>query len=207
MLEQLAQTGSMEFDGVSACRHCPFCDAVSTISAKQELWPPGWICEVCGGSLPMAQGFPLLAPLLDEVAEGFDLANFPLLAEVEARNFWFVSRNELIRWLIERHAPKAQRVLEIGCGTGFTLNAVRAALPNALIAGSELHSKGLVTARRRHGGTMELFQMDARKSRLTDALDAVGAFDVLEHIPEDQNVLREIERMLKPGGVLIATVP
>ncbi len=49
--------------------------------------------------------------------------------------------------------------------------------------------------------------MDARTSSLRNALDLVGAFDVLEHIPEDDRVLAEIHRMLKPGGVLIATVP
>jgi SAM-dependent methyltransferase len=49
--------------------------------------------------------------------------------------------------------------------------------------------------------------MDARTSGLRDALDVVGAFDVLEHIPEDDRVLAEIYRMLKPRGVLIATVP
>jgi SAM-dependent methyltransferase len=152
-------------------------------------------------------GFPLLAPSLDDVNEGFDLESFPVLAAIEERNFWFESRNELIRWLVQRHAPRAERVLEIGCGTGFTLSALRQALPNARIAGSELHSMGLVTARQRHGNDVELIQMDARHCHLTEALDLVGAFDVLEHIPEDYFVLAEILRILKPGGILIATVP
>jgi SAM-dependent methyltransferase len=87
------------------------------------------------------------------------------------------------------------------------LHSLRKALPNAAIAGSELHSKGLHFAHRRHGCAVELFQMDARRSGLADALDLVGAFDVLEHIPEDQDVLHEIGRMLTPGGILLATVP
>jgi len=49
--------------------------------------------------------------------------------------------------------------------------------------------------------------MDARHCHLREALDLVGAFDVLEHIAEDGDVLAEIARMLKPGGILIATVP
>jgi len=189
------------------CRHCPACGATSAISCNQNLWPPDWLCEACGETLRHAHGFPLLAPSLDEVDEGFDLDTFPLLAEVESQHFWFMGRNELIRWLVERHAPEARRALEIGCGTGFALTALREALPSATVAGSELHSRGLVIARTRHGAAVELFQMDARKSCLTDALDLVGAFDVLEHIPEDREVLREIARMLKPGGILVATVP
>ena len=105
------------------------------------------------------------------------------------------------------YAPQAKRALELGCGTGFALRALRQALPKAQIAGSELHSLGLVTARKRHGDDVELIQMDARHCHITDALDLVCAFDVLEHIPEDDLVLAEIGRVLKPGGMLIATVP
>jgi SAM-dependent methyltransferase len=80
-------------------------------------------------------------------------------------------------------------------------------LPAARIAGSELHSRGLAAARRRHGHDVELIQMDARHCHLAETVDLVGAFDVLEHIPQDEVVLAEIARILKPGGILIATVP
>jgi SAM-dependent methyltransferase len=113
----------------------------------------------------------------------------------------------LIDWLVRRHVTEAKRVLEIGCGTGFVLFALRKALPAVRIAGSELHSRGLKFARHRHGHRVELFQMDARRSNLADAIDVIGAFDVLEHIPDDEGVLAEIHRMLRPGGRLIATVP
>jgi SAM-dependent methyltransferase/ribosomal protein S27AE len=194
-------------DPATACRHCPSCGAVSTMSHDQELWPPEWTCGACGASLPTARGFPSLAPALDEAAEGIDLENFALLAEIEARNFWFLGRNEIIRWLIDKYAPRARRALEVGCGSGIALGAMRDALPGAKIAGSELHSRGLEIARKRHGGDVELFQMDARDARLSDALDVIGAFDVLEHVAEDQEVLGEVARMLKSDGILIATVP
>lgn len=139
--------------------------------------------------------------------EGIDLENFAQLAEVEERSFWFKSRNELIRWLVQRYARDAGRVLELGCGTGYTLTALRQALPTAKIAGSELHSRGLVAARARHGDDAELLQLDARHCHLVGILDLVCAFDVLEHIPDDEAVLAEIRRTLKPGGLLIATVP
>lgn len=191
----------------SGSRHCPSCNAASSIQGDQALWPAGWTCSTCGTSLPIAHGFRLLAPDLDDTNDGFDLENFRFLADVEAGNFWFIGRNELIGWLISRFASRARRVLEIGCGTGFALSAARNALPGARIAGSELHSRGLLTARERHGEAVELFQMDARDARLTGVLDLVGAYDVLEHIADDRKVLGEVARMLKPGGILIATVP
>jgi SAM-dependent methyltransferase len=188
-------------------RLCPGCGAPSPIAPRDDLWPLAWRCASCGYVLPRAAGFAQLAAPLDETNEGFDLAGIDPLATVEEDHFWFGNRNELVRWLVRRHAPAAERVLEIGCGTGFVLAALRQALPAARIAGSELHSRGLAAARRRHGEAVELIQMDARHCHLAGTVDLVGAFDVLEHIPQDGDVLAEIARVLKPGGILIATVP
>jgi SAM-dependent methyltransferase len=188
-------------------RLCPNCGAPSTVASGDALWPPTWRCAICGYVLPRATGFAQLAASLDETNEGFDLDGIEPLAAVEEDHFWFGNRNEMVRWLVRRHAPMAQRVLEIGCGTGFVLSALRQALPAARITGSELHSRGLCAARRRHGEAVELIQMDARRCHLAETVDLVGAFDVLEHIPKDDEVLAEIRRILKPGGILIATVP
>jgi len=49
--------------------------------------------------------------------------------------------------------------------------------------------------------------MDARQIPFVDEFDVIGAFDVLEHIEEDELVLREIHKALKPGGGMMLTVP
>ncbi len=49
--------------------------------------------------------------------------------------------------------------------------------------------------------------MDARNIPFRDEFDVVGAFDVIEHIAQDVTVLTEIGRALRPGGVLLLTVP
>jgi SAM-dependent methyltransferase len=192
---------------LAATRSCPHCGAPSAVQPSEDLWPLDWRCVSCGQAPAQSGGFVLLAPALDQVNEGIELENFELLARAEEQSFWFKSRNELIRWLVERYAPHAQRVLELGCGTGYSLTALRLALPAAKLAASELHSAGLVTARVRHGKDVELLQLDARDCHLSEALDLVGAFDVLEHIEDDGPVLAGIRQALKPGGLLIATVP
>jgi SAM-dependent methyltransferase len=188
-------------------RQCKHCGSTDAIMERGALWPRDWACQSCGSGLAVRDGFVRLAPEHDEGDLGYDPENFDFLETVESGHFWFRSRNTLIGWLVRKYAPHARRVMEIGCGTGFVLNALKDAIPGAEICGSELHSKGLVIARNRHGLSVELVQMDARRTGLSSAMDMVGAFDVLEHIEEDEAVLAECARMLRPGGVLIATVP
>ncbi len=188
-------------------RECLRCGTSEEIDASSALWPEGWRCRACDFAPPRREEFVQLAPELDDLDEGFSLASYDGLRAMEDGHFWFAARNEMISWLVRHHAAHATRVLEIGCGTGYVLFALRKALPAARIAGSELHSLGLRHARRRHGHDIELLQMDARHGGLSGVFGLVGAFDVLEHIADDERVLREIHRMLQPGGILIATVP
>jgi SAM-dependent methyltransferase len=54
---------------------------------------------------------------------------------------------------------------------------------------------------------VELLQMDARALPFSEDFDAIGAFDVLEHIEDDAAVLAQAQAALKPGGLLLLTVP
>jgi SAM-dependent methyltransferase len=97
--------------------------------------------------------------------------------------------------------------LEIGCGTGSVLLALRRAAPTLALAGSELLPQGLEFARRRLGPDVLLLQMDARHVPATKEFDVIGAFDILEHVKEDQCVLAQIYGALKPGGGTLIAVP
>jgi SAM-dependent methyltransferase len=134
--------------------------------------------------------------------------NFAMLYTVEAGNFWFEPRNRLIVGLLDKYFPAARSLMEVGCGTGFVLSAIAASRPWNRLLGSELQEQGLTFARQRLNGAAQLIQMDARAipERYRN-MDVIGAFDVIEHIEEDEAVLREIHQALKPGGGLIVTVP
>jgi len=99
-----------------------------------------------------------------------------------------------------------RRYLEIGCGTGYVLNGVAQAYPQAILTGSEVFSVGLPYAASRVKNA-ELLQMDAKRIPYVDEFDVIGAFDVLEHIKEDEAVLAEMLRALRPGGGIAITVP
>lgn len=131
---------------------------------------------------------------------------FDDLANVEQGNYWFENRNRLIIWTLKTWCPAMQSYLEVGCGTGFVLSAVRKAFPAVHISATEMFSEGLDFARKRVPDA-ELQQADARLLAFENAFDALGSFDVIEHIDQDQLVLNKFHSALKPGGCLFLTVP
>jgi SAM-dependent methyltransferase len=143
---------------------------------------------------------------LIEDEETFDPDAFAHLAAAEASCFWFQGRNELIAWALGKYAPGTRSFLEAGCGTGFVLSGLREAFPHMRLVGGEYYPAGLAVARERLPG-IELLQLDARELPYEREFDAVGTFDVIEHIPEDELALAQMHRALKPGGTLLLTVP
>lgn len=137
---------------------------------------------------------------------GFDQAAFEHLPGAEEKSFWFRSRNELILWALGRYFAGARSMLEVGCGTGFVLAGVRRAHPEMRLVGAELFEAGLEVAAGRVPDA-EFHQVDARDVSFRDEFDVVGAFDVLEHIAEDELALRRMRDALRPGGGLLVTAP
>jgi SAM-dependent methyltransferase len=136
----------------------------------------------------------------------FPTETFALLAELEPRSFWFRSRNELIAWALRRYFPDAGSFLEVGCGTGFVLLGLRQRFPALRLVGGEPEEAGLAVARERLPD-VELLRLDGRDLPFDGVFDAVGAFDVLEHIDDDELALGQLRKAAKPGGGVLLTVP
>lgn len=166
----------------------------------------GWRCADCGHTPARIGGIPSFAPDLAAENEGFRADYFAALAAVEGRSFWFHARNALIVWALRNYVPDAHDILEIGCGTGFVLRGIHAAYPAARLSGSEIFGAGLEFAASRVPSA-DLYQMDARHIPFREHFDAIGAFDVIEHIDDDRAVLAEAARAIRPGGCLLLTVP
>jgi SAM-dependent methyltransferase len=140
------------------------------------------------------------------VSEPYDAALFEALAAVEPESFWFRARNRLIVSTVRRHFPEGRSLLELGCGTGFVLEALRDALPGWRLVGSELYEEGLAVARRRLP-ELELVQLDARSLPYREEFGVVGAFDMLEHVEEDEAVLAQMHEAVSAGGGVVLLVP
>ena len=165
-----------------------------------------WACSECGHEPAVVDGFTAFAPAHAAEGPGFREELFGALAEVEAESFWFRARSELVLWALRTYFPDCQRFMEIGCGTGFVLAGIRSANPEMELCGSEVFSAGLAFAAKRVPDA-RLYQMDARSIPFTAEFDVIGALDVLEHIDDDERVISEVARALRPGGGFLITVP
>lgn len=139
---------------------------------------------------------------------GYNPEYFERLIAVEDRHFWFCARNSVIRRLAAQAvaglAP-GYRVLEVGCGTGNVLRHLQTACGGGLTVGMDFHLKGLTYARSRT--SCPLVQGDARRPPFSAGFQLIGLFDVLEHVPDDAGLLRDMRRLLVENGVLLLTVP
>ena len=165
-----------------------------------------WRCPSCGDNPGMINGFIAFAPEEAQSNPGFKPEYFEALSKLEEGNFWFRARNRLITWALRRQFPAAESFFEIGCGTGFVLSAIAETCPGLRLFGSEIYSTGLEVAAKRVGKAT-FFQMDARNIPFAEEFDVIGAFDVLEHIHEDEKVLSCMYQATRARGGLILTVP
>lgn len=163
-------------------------------------------CAACGHVVPNRGDILLLAPEFADDSDGFEAEYFSNLIEVEEGSFWFRGRSRVIQWMVRRYCPRITKFLEIGCGTGYVVGGLAAAFPHMHFWGSEVFVAGLVSAKARAPG-IHYLQMDARRIPYVDEFDVIGAFDVLEHIKDDNQAVAEIRRALKPGGYFLVTVP
>ena len=190
-----------------AQRLCPHCGAAEPIAPNEAVWPISRHCKACGRAVTQAFGIPMFAPDRADTLSGFDPAAFDRLAKIEATHFWFVARNELIVGLAGKYFPQARRYLEIGCGNGAVLQAVERCRHWDHVVGSDLHPRGLAYARARLPERVEFAQVDARAIPTEAAFDLIGAYDIIEHVAEDEAVLRSMRRAIAPGGGVLLAVP
>ena len=144
---------------------------------------------------------------MSAAAEIYDVAYYQRLFELETRHWWHLSMRRIAAALLRSYPGFAAgaAVLDAGCGTGASLAWARDELRASSIAGIDISPHAVDFCLRRGldqvrtGSVLELPFDDGR-------FDVVLCWDVLQHLPTDGGdvrALRELRRVLKPGGAAI----
>jgi len=111
------------------------------------------------------------------------------------------NRERVMKRLLRQHAAPG-RFLDVGTGTGLLLRH----LPPASV-GLDINPRNMAKARQ-YAPQSHLTLGDAEALPLqSNAFSTVLCTEVLEHLPNPEQAVAEIERVLAPGGVLIGSVP
>jgi ubiquinone/menaquinone biosynthesis C-methylase UbiE len=116
--------------------------------------------------------------------------------------FFHRNRARVVRRLIAKYAVRGAPILDAGCGTGLNLRHLPAGSTGIDInpRNVELVARRLPNHRVVHGD-VEALPFEA------NAFGTVLCTEVIEHIPDPSAALSEFRRVLKPGGVLVGSVP
>ena len=132
---------------------------------------------------------------------------YSIMYEVEGKHWWFTGRRHIIAGFVERACRDLGRVrpriLDVGCGTGANLQmlsrfGVAEGVDVSVAALDFCRARGL--AKVKQGAAESLPYEDA-------AFDLVTGLDVVEHLDDDIAGLKEMRRVLRPGGRAVLFVP
>jgi len=134
-----------------------------------------------------------------------DLHTYKILYQVEETHWWLTARRKIVLdWIHQSYPGRSDLViLDAGCGTGLMLQQMQhlGQAEGVDIADEAIdfcRKRGLDNVRR--GDLSQLPFAD-------DTFDVVTALDVLEHLDDDAGGLREMRRVLKPGGRVFIFAP
>ena len=123
---------------------------------------------------------------------------------VEDSHWWYRGRRTVLeRVLHGMRLPARARILDAGCGSGRNMVELTA---HGTVTGVELSSVSVEIARRRGVGDVlegSILEMPFP----AESFDLAVSLDVIEHLDDDLRALKELRRVVVPGGRLLVTVP
>ena len=130
---------------------------------------------------------------------------YDIECEIEGFHWWFAVRRKLLKSILSSiHLPLECVTLDIGCGAGSNLKTLRSAGLNVIGLDRSIYALSLVKRKSQFpliNGDLNMLPIRPK------SIGLIIAMDILEHLENDVNGIREFYQVLKEGGILILTVP
>jgi len=132
---------------------------------------------------------------------------YPIMFRVEQAHWWYTGRRKILAGFVEQICrevtDRRPRILDVGCGTGANL-LMLAEYGDA--EGVDISEDALAFCRERG---LDKVRLGAGEQLPYEdgTFDLVTALDVVEHMDDDLAGLREMRRVLRPGGRVLLFVP
>lgn len=143
----------------------------------------------------------------DPLPQEMQQHTYSIMYGVEGSHWWFVGRRRIIESFLaplgRNLKSERPRILDVGCGTGANLELL-AKFGDA--EGVDVSTEALAFCRER--GLKQVHQGEAEHLPYEDCtFDLVTGLDVVEHLDDDVAGLKEMRRVLRPGGCAFLFVP
>jgi SAM-dependent methyltransferase len=132
---------------------------------------------------------------------------YPILFRVEQSHWWHIGRRRILATFVEEICNQVKdrraRILDVGCGTGANLLMLS---KYGEAEGVDISEDALAFCRERGLDKVKLGAAEELPYE-PGMFDLVTAFDVVEHMDDDLAGLKEMRRVLRPGGRVLLFVP